>query len=122
EALAGRIRDLLASEGLRRGMGFQGRQRVLEDFSFPAQAEGYRELLAELTRSEPRAAVESAARREAGAEGARELSAPPDLTPRETTCTRCPGLPPTLPRVYPARGPDGRGVPRMPRARCASAS
>jgi glycosyltransferase involved in cell wall biosynthesis len=88
EALAGRIRDLLASEELRREMGFQGRQRVLEDYTFPAQAERYRELLAELTRSEPKAAGESAARREAGAEVAREPSAARDRTPRETTCAR----------------------------------
>jgi glycosyltransferase involved in cell wall biosynthesis len=84
KALAGRVRDLLASEDLRREMGFQGRQRVLEDFSFPAQAQQYRELFAELTRSGPGPTEESAAR----PESAVEASAPCDLIPTETTCAR----------------------------------
>jgi glycosyltransferase involved in cell wall biosynthesis len=86
DALAGRIRDLLASEDLRREMGFQGRQRVLEDFSFPAQAEQYRRLLAELTRSRPRTAEEPATRSGSTNEVAPEVSAPSDLIPTETTC------------------------------------
>jgi glycosyltransferase involved in cell wall biosynthesis len=86
EALAGRIRDLLAAEELRREMGFQGRQRVLEHFTFAAQAEQYRELLAELTRSETGAAEESAARLGSAAEPAPDESRPGDLIPTETTC------------------------------------
>jgi glycosyltransferase involved in cell wall biosynthesis len=41
DALATRILDALESEDRLRELGFQGRQRVLESFSFSSQAEGY---------------------------------------------------------------------------------
>lgn len=47
-ALAARIRDALASEEGRRALGEHGRERVLRDFTFPAQAREYRRLFLEL--------------------------------------------------------------------------
>jgi glycosyltransferase involved in cell wall biosynthesis len=47
-ALAGRIRDALASAERLREMGFQGRQRVLEQFTFAGQAQQYRRLFERL--------------------------------------------------------------------------
>ena len=44
ETLASRILEALESEEDLRELGFQGRQRVLESFSFPAQVSGYLEL------------------------------------------------------------------------------
>ena len=85
EALAGRIRDLLASEERRREMGFQGRQRVLEHFAFPAQAQQYRELFAELTRSGPETPT-TASPPDFVTDVIAEMSAPNDLIPTETTC------------------------------------
>jgi glycosyltransferase involved in cell wall biosynthesis len=49
-ALARSIADLLNSEKKRRDMGERGRQRVLRDFTFEAQATAYRRLFAELRR------------------------------------------------------------------------
>jgi glycosyltransferase involved in cell wall biosynthesis len=49
EALAARITEALASEDRLRDMGLHGRQRVLDEFSFAAQAERYRRLFEELT-------------------------------------------------------------------------
>jgi glycosyltransferase involved in cell wall biosynthesis len=49
EALAARITEALASEDRLRDMGLHGRQRVLDEFSFAAQAEQYRGLFEELT-------------------------------------------------------------------------
>jgi glycosyltransferase involved in cell wall biosynthesis len=85
EALAGRIGDLLASEERRREMGFQGRQRVLEHFTFPAQAQQYRTVFAELTRSAPSAPAPSSLP-DFVADAIAETSAPHDLIPTETTC------------------------------------
>jgi glycosyltransferase involved in cell wall biosynthesis len=48
EALARRIGEALASEERLRELGFQGRQRVLEHFSFQTQAQRYQELFREL--------------------------------------------------------------------------
>lgn len=48
QALAETILDALECEDRLREMGFQGRQRVLERFSFPAQKEGYLRLFASL--------------------------------------------------------------------------
>jgi glycosyltransferase involved in cell wall biosynthesis len=50
EALAGRIVEALASEERLRDMGLQGRQRVVERFTFAVQAREYRKLFVELTR------------------------------------------------------------------------
>ena len=47
-ALAERIREALASEDRLRDMGWHGRQRVHEQFTFAAQARAYRRLFAEL--------------------------------------------------------------------------
>jgi glycosyltransferase involved in cell wall biosynthesis len=48
QALAARILDLAGSEERRRAMGQRGRERVLRDFTFAAQAERYRQLFEEL--------------------------------------------------------------------------
>jgi glycosyltransferase involved in cell wall biosynthesis len=48
EALAERLGDLLNSEDDREDMGGRGRQRILEEFSFTAQADAYRDLIKEL--------------------------------------------------------------------------
>jgi glycosyltransferase involved in cell wall biosynthesis len=48
ETLAARIRDLLASKDRLQEMGFQGRQRILEHFTFPGQAQQYRRLFERL--------------------------------------------------------------------------
>ena len=48
EAMADRIGEALASEDRLRDMGLQGRQRVHDEFTFAAQARGYRRLFAEL--------------------------------------------------------------------------
>jgi glycosyltransferase involved in cell wall biosynthesis len=47
-ALAGRIGELLADDGLRRRMGQRGRERVQREFTFAAQAEQYQQLFEEL--------------------------------------------------------------------------
>lgn len=47
-ALGDRLLDALTSEEHLREVGFQGRQRVLESFSFSTQASRYRELFAQL--------------------------------------------------------------------------
>ncbi|HVS37575.1 MAG TPA: glycosyltransferase [Gemmataceae bacterium] len=52
-ALADRIATALASEERLRDMGWQGRQRVHEQFTFAAQARGYRRLFAELKSASP---------------------------------------------------------------------
>jgi glycosyltransferase involved in cell wall biosynthesis len=49
EALARRLRDLLASEERRRAMGRRGRRKVREAFSFETQARAYARLFADLT-------------------------------------------------------------------------
>jgi glycosyltransferase involved in cell wall biosynthesis len=48
EALAARLLDALTTEEGLREVGFQGRQRVLERFTFPRQASAYRALFASL--------------------------------------------------------------------------
>jgi glycosyltransferase involved in cell wall biosynthesis len=48
EALAGRIRDALASEPERLAMGVRGRRRVEEEFTFEAQSQQYQRLFREL--------------------------------------------------------------------------
>jgi hypothetical protein len=48
EALAARIREALTSDDLLRDLRMNARQRVLERFTFTAQADRYRELFAEL--------------------------------------------------------------------------
>ena len=48
QALADRIREALASEQRLRDMGWRGRRRVHEQFTFAAQAREYRRLFAEL--------------------------------------------------------------------------
>jgi glycosyltransferase involved in cell wall biosynthesis len=53
EALAARLRDMLASEERRHDMGLAGRQKVVEEFSFTAQADQYCRLLDEVTESKP---------------------------------------------------------------------
>jgi L-malate glycosyltransferase len=47
-ALAGRLVDLLGSDGLRRRMGICGYRHVCAHFSFEAQARGYLELFENL--------------------------------------------------------------------------
>src|SRR5262249_6269079 len=49
EALAARLRDVLAYEGRRRTMGEAGQRRVRESFTFAAQAQRYEQLFDELT-------------------------------------------------------------------------
>src|SRR5262249_32974414 len=44
DALAGRVRDVLASEERRREMGRRGRECVLQHFTFAAQARAYERL------------------------------------------------------------------------------
>jgi glycosyltransferase involved in cell wall biosynthesis len=53
ETLAARILDALECEEGLRELGFQGRQRVLESFSFPAQVSGYLELFDRLLPAAP---------------------------------------------------------------------
>jgi glycosyltransferase involved in cell wall biosynthesis len=53
ETLAERILDLLAAEDQLRDMGLHGRERVLEQFSFAAQADQYLALCAELLPAPP---------------------------------------------------------------------
>ncbi len=48
DALAGRLLELVASEERMRDMGLSGRQRVVEQFSFAAQADRYCDLFDEL--------------------------------------------------------------------------
>jgi glycosyltransferase involved in cell wall biosynthesis len=52
-ALAGRIGEAISSTERLREMGFQGRQRVFEQFTFPSQAGHYRELFERLVSSTP---------------------------------------------------------------------
>jgi glycosyltransferase involved in cell wall biosynthesis len=59
-ALAGRILDALTSEETLREIGFQGRQQILERFSFSAQAERYIDLFADLALSPRKSSVENA--------------------------------------------------------------
>jgi glycosyltransferase involved in cell wall biosynthesis len=71
DAMASRIAEVLASEERSREMGFQGRQRVLERFSFRNQVTRYRELFATLCPAQPEV------RQETGEEAKRELTAQP---------------------------------------------
>jgi glycosyltransferase involved in cell wall biosynthesis len=59
DALAERILDALECEDRLREMGFQGRQRVLESFSFPAQKERYLRLFSALCPAGDEPPVES---------------------------------------------------------------
>jgi glycosyltransferase involved in cell wall biosynthesis len=79
EALAARIRDALSSEEKLREMGFQGRQRVLERFTFPVQVGHYLKLFRSLC---PAPAPEEAAEP--------EPASPPtdELVSAEPTCER----------------------------------
>ena len=52
EALANRMLEALECEESLSELGFQGRQRVLENFSFPAQVSGYLELFDRLLPTE----------------------------------------------------------------------
>ena len=67
ERLAERMLEALESEEDLRELGFQGRQRVLESFSFPAQVSGYLELFDRLL---PHAPEEMTSPIEAPAESA----------------------------------------------------
>jgi hypothetical protein len=53
EAMASRILEALECEEGLHDLGFQGRQRVLECFSFPAQVEAYLDLLDRLVTATP---------------------------------------------------------------------
>jgi glycosyltransferase involved in cell wall biosynthesis len=53
EALAARLREMLANEDRRHDMGLAGRQRVVEEFSFAAQADLYCRLFDEVCESKP---------------------------------------------------------------------
>jgi glycosyltransferase involved in cell wall biosynthesis len=83
DALADRIGEALASEERLRELGFQGRQRVLERFSFAAQAERYLALFGAL-RPAP-AAAEVPAPEAAAAAGAATAPATGELVPAEPT-------------------------------------
>jgi glycosyltransferase involved in cell wall biosynthesis len=74
-ALAARITEALAAEDRLRDMGLHGRQRVLDEFSFAAQAEQYRLLFEELAiRTDAAAAAEESV---PGKTTATEDAAPP---------------------------------------------
>jgi Glycosyl transferases group 1 len=53
EAMAGRLIDMLADENRRSDMGLVGRQRVVEQFSFSAQADLYCQLFEEVCSTKP---------------------------------------------------------------------
>jgi glycosyltransferase involved in cell wall biosynthesis len=85
ETLAGRIRDLIASPDRLQEMGFQGRQRIFEQFTFPAQAQQYHRLFERLV---PDGADTGGAGLPAGPdEPARDQPAPTnDLISAEPAC------------------------------------
>jgi glycosyltransferase involved in cell wall biosynthesis len=58
DALADRIREALASEDRLRDMGLHGRQQVVEQFTFAAQARKYQDLFKELVSSPARSRAE----------------------------------------------------------------
>lgn len=80
-ALAERILLALESEDRLRDMGLHGRQRIVEQFSFAAQAQRYRELFADLLGRMP-----VAARQVSAISGASRASGAPALSPSEAPC------------------------------------
>jgi glycosyltransferase involved in cell wall biosynthesis len=86
EALAARVGEALASEERLRELGFQGRQRVLEHFSFVAQVKRYLDLFAAHCPA-PAAAAGPAPEAAPGPEAAASPTTG-ELVPAEPTCER----------------------------------
>jgi glycosyltransferase involved in cell wall biosynthesis len=87
-ALGARLLDALTSEEGLREVGFQGRQRVLERFTFPRQAEQYRTLITGLIRAPQTARTASADELASDPEVVRAEATPLTLLPTEPTCER----------------------------------
>ena len=61
--LADAVRDVLTCDAIRREMGWRGRQRVLKEFTFAAQAHAYQRLSAELAGEKSSAETDAPLRR-----------------------------------------------------------
>jgi glycosyltransferase involved in cell wall biosynthesis len=88
DALAARLLDALTSEEGLQEVGFQGRQRVLERFTFPRQAAGYLSLLRRLTQPATPAPVATPEELATEPEVLRVETTPVPFLPSEPTCER----------------------------------